>query len=180
MVPAELSDQALVQRAQQRDPEAIAELYHRYVGPIYRFCLFRVTDDAVAQDLTGDVFLNMVQSLPRYANRGAPFAAWLFRIAHDRLVDHYRRQARRQTDELTDIMPDNAAGPEALAAQNVNILHVRQAMGQLSEDYRLVLQLRFVEGYDVAQTARTLRKSIGATKVMQHRALRQLAKLLGT
>ena len=178
MAPADQSDSPLIQRAQQRDPDAITEIYQRYSGQIYRFCLFRVTDEATAQDLTADVFLNMVESLPRYKDRGAPFVAWLFRLAHDRVVDYYRRQGRRPTDELTESLPDSAPGPEALAAQHLQSQHLRQAMARLSEGHRIVLQLRFVEGYDVAQTAQTIRKSVGATKVIQHRALRELAKLM--
>jgi RNA polymerase sigma-70 factor, ECF subfamily len=178
MVPAEQSDYALVRRAQEHDADAVAELYRRYSGQIYRFCLFRLSDEASAEDLTEDVFLNMVESLPLYVDRGLPFAAWLFRIAHHRVADHYRRQARRQTDKLEDSLPDSQPGPEAVAAQNTEVLRLRQAMAQLSEDYRMVLQLRFVEGVDLAQAADSMQKSVGATKVMQHRALRQLAKLL--
>ncbi len=168
----------LVRRAQQHDLDAISELYRRYVGQIYRFCLFRVSDEAEAQDLTEDVFVNMLESLPGYADQGGPFVAWLYRIAHNRVVDHYRRQARRPTDELTETLPDQTPGPDALAAQNADIQELRQALPLLSEDYRLVLQMRFIEGYDLAQTARNMGRSVGATKVLQHRALRQLARLL--
>jgi RNA polymerase sigma-70 factor, ECF subfamily len=178
MVPVDPSEPTLVRRAQQRDPEAVSELYRRYVGQIYRFCLFRVSDEATAQDLTEDVFVNMLESLPRYADKGAPFVAWLYRIAHARVIDYYRRTARRPVAELTESLVDHTPEPEALAAQNADMQELRRAMPQLSEDYRLVLQLRFVEGYDVAQTARNMGKSVGATKVLQHRALRQLARLL--
>jgi RNA polymerase sigma-70 factor, ECF subfamily len=180
MSPADQSEQSLVKRAQQRDAEALNELYQRHVGPISRYCLFRVLDDAAAQDLTQEIFLDMVESLPYYVDTGAPFAAWLFRIARNRVVDYYRRQARRQTDELTESVQDSAPGPEALAAQHADIVDLRRAMAKLAEDYRLVLQLRFVEGLNVEQTARQMGKTAGATKVMQHRALRQLARLLGT
>jgi RNA polymerase sigma-70 factor (ECF subfamily) len=180
MVPADQSEHSLVQRAQQRDPEALAGLYHRFVGQIYRYCLFRVTNDAAAQDLTGEVFLDMVESLPHYVDRGAPFAAWLYRIARNRVVDYYRRQARRQTDQLTEALQDAAPGPEALAVQQADTQNLRQAMAKLTEDYRLVLQLRFIEGQNLEQTAQQMGKTVGATKVMQHRALRQLARLLGT
>ncbi len=178
MVPADPSEPALIQRARRRDPEALTELYHRYSAPIYRYFLFRVTDEAAVQDLTGEVFLNMVESLPRYTDRGTSFVAWLYRLAHDRLVDYYRRQARRRTDALTDDLPDSVPGPEAQAGQRLDGQRLRRVMSQLSDDYQLVLQLRFVEGFDVAETARTLRKSVGATKVMQHRALRELARLM--
>lgn len=180
MVPADKSEHDRIERAQRRDAEALTELYHLYVAQIYRYCLFRVMDDAAAQDLTEEVFLDMVESLPHYVDRGAPFAAWLFRIARNRVVDYYRRQAHRQTDELTENLQDAAPGPEAMAVQHADSQTLRQAMAKLTEDYRLVLQLRFVEGFNVEQTARQMGKSVGATKVMQHRALRQLARLLGT
>jgi len=180
MFPADPSEQGLIERAQGRDPDAVSELYRRYAGQIYRFCLFRVSDEATAQDLTEDVFVNMLESLPRYVNRGKPFVSWLYRIAHDRMVDHYRRRARRPSEALSDSLMDHAPGPEAMAAQNAEIQQMWDAMPHLSEDHRLVLQLRFVEGYDVEQTARLLGKSIGATKVLQHRALKQLARRLNS
>jgi RNA polymerase sigma-70 factor (ECF subfamily) len=178
MVPADPSEEWLVQRAQRHDPEAVSELYRRYAGQIYRFCLFRVSDEATAQDLAEDVFLNMLESLPRYVDKGRPFVAWLYRIAHDRVVDHYRRRARRPSEELTESLLDHTPGPEVVAALNADIQQLREAMPLLNEDYRLVLQMRFVEGYDVSQTARNMGKSVGATKVLQHRALKQLARLM--
>jgi RNA polymerase sigma-70 factor (ECF subfamily) len=178
MVPADPSEQLLVERAQRHDPEAVGELYRHYAGQIYRFCLFRVSDEATAQDLTEDVFLNMLEALPRYVNKGRPFVAWLYRIAHDRVVDHYRRQRRRPSEELTDGLVDQTPGPETVAALNADIEQLRAAMPLLSEEHRLVLQMRFVEGYDVEQTAHILGKSIGAAKVLQHRALKQLARRL--
>jgi RNA polymerase sigma-70 factor, ECF subfamily len=180
MVPADPPDHTLVRRAQQHDPDAVSELYRRYAGQIYRFCRFRVADEASAQDLTGDIFLNMVEALPRYVIRDTPFAAWLYRLAHDRVVDHYRRLGRRPTADLSESLPDGTPGPEVLAIQHASAERLRAAMTQLSDDYRLVLQLRFMEGYDLAQTAQTMCKSVGATKVLQHRALRRLAQLLGT
>ena len=175
MLPADPPDQVLVERAQAHDSGAVGELYRRYAGQIYRFCLFRVSDEATAQDLTADVFLDMLEALPRYVNKGRPFGAWLYRIAHDRVVDYYRRHARRPSEELTESLMDQAPGPEAAAALNADLQQLRAAMPLLSEEHRLVLQLRFVEGYDVEQTARILEKSVGATKVLQHRALKQLA-----
>lgn len=181
MIPADQSsEKALIQQAQQRDAAAVAELYQRHAQQIYRYCLFRVADVAAAEDLTEEVFLNMVEALPRYANQGKPFAAWLYRIAHDRVVDYYRRRVRRPTAELTENLEDAQPGPEAQAIHNAELNRLRSAMSRLSEDDQLVLQLRFVEGCDVEQTARHMGKSIGAAKVLQHRALRRLAQLLGT
>src|SRR5258708_38297479 len=139
MLPADHSEHSLVQRAKQRDAEALNELYHWYVGPISRYCLFRVLDDAAAQDLTQEIFLDMVESLPHYVDTGAPFAAWLFRIAHNRVVDYHRRQARRQTDVLTDSLQDAAPGPEAQAAQNADVLELRRPTVNLAQTRRPVL-----------------------------------------
>src|SRR4029077_19746631 len=120
MFPADPSEKRLVESARRHDPEAVSELYRRYSGQIYRFCLFRVGEDATAQDLTEDVFLNMLEYLPRYVDKGRPFVAWLYRIAHDRVVDHYRRHARRPTEELTESVMDHEPGPEATAALNAD------------------------------------------------------------
>lgn len=180
MLPAgDTSEGELVRRAQQRDAEAITELYRLYSPRIYRYCLFQVLDDVAAEDITEEVFLNMVESLPRYVDRGIPFSAWLYRLAHDRVVDYHRREARRPTDGLTDDLEDGTPDPEDQVVRRLDISHLRQAMSQLSEEDRMVLHLRFVEGQSVEDTARQMRKSIGATKVFQHRALRRLAQLWG-
>ncbi len=179
-VPAgNVSERDLVRRAQQRDTEALTELYRRYAPRIYRYCLFHVVNDVVAEDITEEVFLNMVESLPRYVDRGIPFAAWLYRLARDRVADYHRREARRPTEALTDNLRDAAPPPEDQALQRAELRGLRQAMAQLSEVDQMVLTLRFVEGYDVEETARQMSKSIGAIKVQQHRALRRLARLLG-
>jgi RNA polymerase sigma-70 factor (ECF subfamily) len=179
MVPAKQSTESdLVRRAQQREVEAVTQLYQLHFGEIFRYCLFRVPDEAVAEDLTEEVFLNMLEALPGYADRGVPFVAWLYRIARARVVDYYRRQARRPAEELTATLSDPAPGPEDQATWRAEVHGLQQAMVKLSDDHRNVLQLRFTEGYRLEETARQLGKTIGATKVMQHRALRQLARLL--
>jgi RNA polymerase sigma-70 factor (ECF subfamily) len=172
------SEKALIERAQQYDAAAISELYQAHVGAVYRYCLFRVTDEATAEDLTEEVFLSMVEALPRYSDRGIPFAAWLYRIARARVVDYQRQQSRHKTEELTSSVSDMTPGPEAQAMSKVDTGHLKEAMGKLSEDYQTVLQLRFMEGYGLEETAQQMRKTVGATKVMQHRALRQMARLL--
>ena len=180
MVPADLDPEAeLIRRAQQREAEAVTELYRLHAGRIYRYCLFRVCDVAIAEDLTGEVFLNMVQALPRYVNSGRPFVAWLSRIAHDRVADYYRSQARHPTAPISDGMCDAAPAPEDEAIQQAELQRLWRVTAQLSDDYQMVLQLRFVEGLDLEETARLMRKSVGAVKVLQHRALRRLAHLLG-
>jgi RNA polymerase sigma-70 factor (ECF subfamily) len=168
----------LVRRAKQRDAEAVAELYRLHAPRIYRYCLLHVADASAAEDITEEVFVNMVEALPRYVYRGVPFSAWLYRLAHDRVIDFYRRDGRRPTEDLTDELVDGAPAPEEAVAHLGEIGRLRQAMAQLSDDHQMVLQLRFVEGFDLEQTARHMHKSIGAIKLLQHRAVRRLGELL--
>jgi RNA polymerase sigma-70 factor (ECF subfamily) len=169
------SEASLIRRAQQGDAEAVAELYRLHSPAVYRYFYFRVHDRATAEDLTGEVFVKMVEGLPRFVERGAPLAAWLFRIAHDRVVDHHRRTAYRQSEPLSDGLELGGPGTEAQALQQAEMERIRAAVATLTEEQRMVIQLRFVEGYNLEQCATIMRKTTGAIKALQHRALHQLA-----
>ena len=97
---ASAEERSLIRRAQQGDPEAVAELYYRHAPAIFRYAYFRMNDSAAAEDLTGEVFVKMIEALRHYTERGTPFAAWLFRIARARVVDYQRGTARRPTADL--------------------------------------------------------------------------------
>ena len=179
MPPTDHSEEiALIRRAQQGDADAAAELYHRHASAIFRYLLFRVSDQAIAEDLTGEVFLRMTECLPRFSDRGAPFAAWLFRIAHDRLVD-YRRAAHREAEELSESIVDGAPDPEAQAATQMDAHQLAELIATLTDEQKTVIQLRFVEGYSLEDTAQLMSKTVGAIKALQHRALQSLARKLG-
>jgi RNA polymerase sigma-70 factor (ECF subfamily) len=171
-------EHVLVQRAQRGDGAAVAALFRRHAAAVFRYFVFRVGDQATAQDLTSEVFLQMLEGLPRYVLRGAPFAAWLFRIAHDRRVDHFRRLTRRPTDELTAAQRDEAPGPETLVERRAEDRQLWEAMGTLTEAQKLVIQLRFIEARSLEETARILNKSTGAVKAIQRRALGHLSRFL--
>jgi len=173
-----VEEKKLVRLAQQSDVEATAELYHRHAPAIFRYFYFRVSEQATAEDLTGDVFLEMVKALPRYQDQGVPFAAWLFRIAHDQMVDHYRRAANRRTEDLSDGLLDDRPGPEIVAEVRAETGRLHEAIGFLTNEQQLVVQLRFIEGYSLEETARLMEKTTGAIKAMQHRALNRLARRL--
>lgn len=175
MPSSSASDQALLHRAQRGEADAIAELYRLHAPAIYRYFYFRVHDRATAEDLTGEVFVKMVEGLPRFVDRGAPLAAWLFRIAHDRVVDHHRRAAHRQTEPLAEALEAGGPGIETQALDRDEMERVRAEVAHLTEEQRTVIQLRFIEGYSLEQCASTLGKTLGAIKALQHRALRQLA-----
>lgn len=172
-------DGELVRRAQSGDAEAVAEIYRTHVQAIHRYILYRVGEPAVAEDLTSEVFLKAIQALDRYRHLGAPIAAWLFRIARDRVSDYHRQQSRRGTDDLDDSILDKAPGPEAEALQQSEMLHVRAQILRLTSEQQDVIYFRFTEGLTVAETASMMGKSIGAVKALQFRALRTLARNLG-
>jgi RNA polymerase sigma-70 factor, ECF subfamily len=178
-VPApNFPEQDLVFRARGGDADAVAELYRQHAPAVFRYFSFRTQDRATAEDLTGAVFVKMVEGLERFEERGAPISAWLFRIAHDRLVDFHRRSALRQTEALSEAMEADDPGTEAQAMTRAEQQRIQRLVANLSEDQRTVIQLRFVEGYSLEECAQLLYKTTGAIKSLQHRALRQLAERL--
>jgi RNA polymerase sigma-70 factor, ECF subfamily len=178
MVNNQAHDPALIRRAQTGDADAVAELYHRHAPVIFRYLYVRLCERATAEDLTGEVFLKMVEGLPHYSDRGLPFGAWLFRIAHARLVDHYRRNNRRQNTLLSETWADEGDGPEALALDRITYRTLLALLRHLTDEQQLVVQLRFIEGHSLEVTASLMQKNVGAVKALQHRALRELERQL--
>src|SRR5262245_29269849 len=104
-------EQQLIIQAQQGDKDAVGALYDAYVQSIFRYISYRVESDVVAQDLTAEVFLRMVQGLPRFKDMNAPLGAWLFRIAATQIADHYRQKHRAMAEPLSDDQPGEETDP---------------------------------------------------------------------
>ena len=170
----------VVRQAQQGESNAIEALYKRYAQSVYRYVYYRVPTTADAEDLTAETFVRMVEGLPSYRFTGAPFEAWLYRIAAARIADHYRRNARRPLTELKENVADKATLPEEQIVQAQEVETLRQAFSQFSDDEQTLLILRFVERKSHQEVADVLGKSPAAVKSMQHRALIKLATLLGS
>lgn len=170
-----LVERTLIQRAKDGDPTAVEELYHRHAPGIFRYFLLRVRDRVLAEDLTGEVFIRMVKSMRTYDDRGLPFGAWLYRIAHDRVVDYQRYAARHPLEHLVENTVDPGPSPESEAARQLETGRLGAALRELSEDQRLVIQLRFIEGHSLEETSQLMQRSVGAVKALQHRALQNLA-----
>ena len=177
------SEKDLVHRAQKRDPEAFGELYEAHFDRVYRYMLLRVRNRADAEDLTQQVFLKALEHIGSYRYRGMPFAAWLFRIAHNQVVDHWKKKSHDksrmvpldQVDEARIMANDD---PALLTEQRADIEMVAAACQMLSDGQREVISLRFGGGLSVAETARAMRKSEGAVKVLQHAALVRLRRIV--
>jgi len=172
------NDGRLVRRAQAGDETALTEIYQSNVQAIYRYVYNRTQDAAVAEDLTSEVFVRAVESLPRYRHRGAPLAAWLYRIARDRVVDYHRANGRHPTTELDEGLRDAAPGPEAAVFQQAEAARVQRALRQLTADQQDVIYFRITEGLSIEHTASLMGKTPGAVKALQFRALQSLGRLL--
>ncbi len=169
----------LIRRAQQGDQEAFAEIYQRHYDAVYTYLFYRLDDQLTAEDLTGEVFLRMVDKISSYSHRGRPILAWLYTIARNLANDYYRHssftmsQQSSPLDEQPLIAPHNT---EDTVERRLTQECLRRALHRLNETYRQVIILRFIQGLSHAETAAILGKTPGNTKVLQHRALKALRR----
>ncbi len=176
--PIGLSDNELIVRASRGDTAAFGDLYERYLNTIYRYVLYRVSDVAEAEDLTETTFLKAWQALADYRVRDVPFQAWLYRIAHNVIVDQHRtRKETLSLDQHLEIR-DESASPEDRLGWHENVESLTLALQQLPPAYQQVLALRFISGLSHAETGRVLGRSEEAVRVIQYRALSALRALL--
>ena len=181
-----IDDAELIKRAQNRqdDPaagaEAVGELYDRYHESVFRYIWSRVSDQQLAEDLTGEVFTRMVINLPKYRQTGRPFLAWLFSIARNQVVDNHRKTISRGQIPL-DSAKNISAGendPAQIVEEQVFIEQVRDVLQMLKPVKQDVIILRFIVGMPLKDVAASLGKTISSVKVTQHRALKELRAIL--
>jgi RNA polymerase sigma-70 factor (ECF subfamily) len=171
----------LARRAADRDPQAFAQLYDEHLNGIYRYVLYKVGDQTLAEDLTADVFAKAWEGIGRFQWRNLPFEHWLVRIARNVVIDHWRAH-RRPTSPMDglDNAPSEDPAPEEWVARDLEVEGLARALGALPDDQRDVLVLRFIEGYSHADVAAALGKSEVAVRQIQVRGLRGLQKLMRT
>lgn len=168
---------ALVDRAQQGDREALEELYLLHFDRIYSYLHMSVGNRHDAEDLTTQTFMKMLESIKRFRWRSAPFSAWLFRIAHNLAMDHFRASRRWQPEEeVPEPVGDAEPSAEASALQTIGRESMLELIEHLSQEQKQVLTLKFVFNLPNAEVATILGKSEGAIKSLQHRALVSLQK----
>jgi len=172
------NEESLVRRAQQHDQDAFAQLYEEYFDKIYRYIAFKIGNRTEAEDMTQQVFLNAIKSISSFRWRGIPFSAWLFRIAHNQVVDYLRKKAKHATTSLDEVLVSNGNNPQLVAEQNLDIERLLLATKQLTQAQREVISLRFASELSIAQVARVMAKSQGAIKALQHSAMVALRKTL--
>lgn len=165
-----VDDAALVQAA-RRDTAAFAALYRRYVTPVYRYLCSRAGNEADAQDLTAQVFLEALESLHRYHDRGN-FAAWLFTIARRRAIDHYRHRPTLTLEEIAE--PADDRDPLSNVMRHESLVRLAALVSQLNDDQRELLRLRFAAGLTFGQMGNVLGRREAAVKMAVHRLLEHL------
>ena len=180
--PSKEEVEDLVRRAQQGHSEAFAGLYEAYYDKIYRYVMFKTGDTLEAEDLTEEVFLRMLESIGSFKWQGYPFTSWLFRIAHNLVIDYYRKAGRQKKTSLDDAM--RVVGSDGVDVDRkldieLSIKEVKDAMGGLTQLQQEVLSLRFAGGLSVAETAEAMGKKENAVKALQHAAIKKLRTLLG-
>ena len=174
-------EESLVRQAQQRDPMALAQLYEENFDKIYRYIVLKIGDRTEAEDMTQQVFLNAIKSISSFKwKKGTPFSAWLFRIAHNQIVDYWRKKAKRNYVPLDESLADRDPAPEAVLEKKMDIEQLTQATKFLTGAQREVISLRFAGELPMAQIARIMGKSEGAIKALQHSAIVSLRKTLST
>lgn len=166
------AEEQLIERA-KRDATAFGELYERYVDRIYNYIYYRVGNHADAEDLAARVFYRALGNIARYKQRGAPFAAWLYRIAHNLVANFHRDAARRREVPLDDIVAvaEKRAGPSQIAEQNEDARVVLEAMRALPAERQQIVILKFSEGLSNAEIGKLMGRSEGAIKSLYHRTL---------
>ena len=168
----------LVERLKAYDEQAIRHVYRMYADAIYRYALYQSGDPLLAEDVAGEVFVRMMESIGSYTYRGSPISAWLYRIARNLVVDHRRRGARLKPLDFAEESSSVADDPVGLAERQLSWEALRAVMGELTDEQRQVIVLKFIENLDNAEVAEIVGKSQGSVKSLQHRALRSLRRLL--
>ncbi|HEV8134838.1 MAG TPA: RNA polymerase sigma factor [Pyrinomonadaceae bacterium] len=175
MSQATESDEKLLIEAAQKDPSRFAELYELHFDRVYAYVARRVRDRAETQDLTAHVFQQALANLGKFKWRGAPFAAWLYRIASNAIADHARRNMR-ETNDLQSATETTAASVDLEDVERRARLF--RAVDKLPDDQRRVIVLRFGEEKSIKEIADELGRSEGAIKQLQFRGLENLRSRL--
>lgn len=160
------------------DGKALAQIYDEFHPAIYRYIYRQVSDVECARDLSADVFHRLLQTAAKKNAPDQDVKAWLYRTAHNIVIDHYRRSSHRDHLPLNEQTLAGSANPALSAEIHIDAALVRQAMRNLTEDQHQVVSLKFLAGMSNDEVAEIMQKPVGAVKSLQHRALAALQRHL--
>jgi len=171
-------DDTLLQRVQGYDPDALGEIYDRYAGRIYNYIYYRLGDASLAEDLTGTVFTKMLQAIQTSRAWNVSFSGWLYRIAHNLVVDHFRRNQQATATAGDEHWLSREQDPVRVVEGRLESDRLRRAIALLTAEQGLVITLKFVDELSNAEVAQVMGKTEGAIKSLQFRAIASLRRIL--
>ncbi|NIV37576.1 MAG: sigma-70 family RNA polymerase sigma factor [Anaerolineae bacterium] len=172
-------ERILLERARAYDEEALGELYDEYAPLIYAYLYRRLQDAQTAEDLTGEVFVRILQAIQAERSWHTSFRGWLYRIAHNLLVDHYRKQPPTPTLTLDERLVADQDDLDSAVAKRLSHQRLRSAIGHLTSGQQQVLALRFGEQLTAREVGEVMGKTVSAVEALQHRGLAALRRILG-
>ncbi len=174
-----INEENIVQQAINGNQFAFTRIYDEYFTRVYRYIFSLVGNQTEAEDLTQDVFIKALQAISSYKFKGAPFSAWLFRIAHNQVIDYWRKQKKEKTttlDEAITIASEN--DPVTMSEQISELEELTMALKQIPEAQGQVISLRFISGLSISEVAETLGKREGTIKALQFKGIASLKKII--
>ena len=168
----------LVHQAQSGDSEAFAQLYDAYVERVYRYIHFRISEDITTEDLVSQVFLKAWQNIHRYKTGSSPFIAWLYTIARNLVIDHYRSKKDTVPLEKAATLPSDRDGPDEEAQTRFDLEAMRDALQFLTRDQQQVLILKYLAELPNESIAKIMNKQEGTIRGLQMRALQTMSKYM--
>ncbi len=172
------TESELLQRAIRHDAQAFGELYQQHLNQIYRYIYYKVGSAPEAEDLTEQTFLKAWEAIERFREQGVPFSVWLYRLAHNTVIDYHRtRHEAVPLDDLTDT-EDGQSNPDQVVAVRLDVQTLRKAIARLTAEQQQVIILRFVQGLSHSEVGAIMGKNEGAVRGLQHRALSALHEIL--
>ena len=177
---SDASEEALLAAAVHYDEAALGELYDRYEARIFNYIYRRTGDDALAEDFTSQVFLKMLEAIRDQKAWHSSFSGWLYRIAHNLVIDHYRRKGRQGAVDIEEASPlaSEEETLESTVEHSLDAERLRAAIRRLTEEQAEVVSLRFLEGYSISEVAAMMNRTEGAVKALQYRAVATLRTIL--
>ncbi|PKH47494.1 DNA-directed RNA polymerase sigma-70 factor [Dehalococcoides mccartyi] len=174
------TERHLVELARQKDEQAFARLYEEYFDKIYRYIALKIGNKMEAEDLTQQVFMNALRAMSSFKwQDNTPFSAWLYRIAHNQIVDYLRKKSRQPTVDIEIVAP-LACADEPVETTEVNIDYEKfvKVSAKLTPAQQEVISLRFSSDLPIAEVAKIMNRTPGAVKALQHSAVSSLRRML--
>ena len=174
------AEKELIEKAKNGDSASFGRLYDHHIKPIYRFIAVKVGTKQEAEDLAHEVFMSAWQKLPNFESQGFPFSSWLYKIARNRVIDHYRtKKTNVSIDEditISETLFSDSVDPESGFDRGQQLSKIKIAMQDLNAEQREVITMRFVEDLSPLEIAQILNKREGTIRIIQHRAILKIKK----